>query len=389
MAELPDHFEGAVPIAIIGGTGLSHLPSFTPVARLPLSHPSLLTPWGAPSSPITILSHPRRAPSSTTNLPPSPPLNVAFLSRHGLHHELAPHEVPSRANIAALRKLGVRCVVAFSAVGSLREEVRPRDFVVPDQVIDRTKGVRPWTYFEGGVVGHIGFADPFDNALRAIIIEAIQGKSVLEGEDIKLHESGTLICMGPSPPPQHSPPPSYFQPPSHLPPPAPSLSHPKELPHRPPPPTNPPPPTEGPQFSTRAESLLYRSWNGACINMSCLPEAKLAREAELAYAMICMSTDYDSWHAVNETVSVEMVMGHMAANAQNAKRVVAAVLDRLGEAEEEEEGGEKAGQRETVGDVVRGRRWEGQTKGAGAMTARGQRPEETVRKLRWLFPDYF
>ncbi|MCJ1417368.1 S-methyl-5-thioadenosine phosphorylase [Xylographa parallela] len=329
MAELPDHFEGPVPIAIIGGTGLSHLPSFTPVACLPLSHPSLLTPWGAPSSPITILSHPRRAPSSAAR----PPLNVAFLSRHGLHHELAPHEVPSRANIAALRKLGVRCVVAFSAVGSLREEVKPRDFVVPDQVVDRTKGVRPWTYFEGGVVGHIGFADPFDNALRAIIIEAVQGKSVLEGANIELHESGTLICM------------------------------------------------EGPQFSTRAESLLYRAWGGACINMSCLPEAKLAREAELSYAMICMSTDYDSWHAVNETVSVEMVMGHMAANAENAKRVVAAVLDRLGNGED---GGHGA-----VGDVVRGRRWAGQTKGAGAMTARGQRREETVRKLRWLFPDYF
>ena len=123
--------------AIIGGTGLSHLPGFTQVAHLPLSHPALSTPWGSPSSPITILSHPRASSNKTSTTP----LNVAFLSRHGVHHELAPHEVPSRANMAALRKLGVRCVVAFSAVGSLREEIKPRDFVVPGQVIDRTKGV--------------------------------------------------------------------------------------------------------------------------------------------------------------------------------------------------------------------------------------------------------
>ena len=127
---------GSLEIAIIGGTGLTKLPSFEPVAELPLTHPALRTPWGAPSAPITILSHPRPAPR--------PPLNVAFLARHGATHQYAPHEVPSRANIAALRKLGVRCVLAFSAVGSLKEAVRPRDFVLPDQVIDRTKGVRFW-----------------------------------------------------------------------------------------------------------------------------------------------------------------------------------------------------------------------------------------------------
>lgn len=119
-------------IGIIGGTGLESIPSFEPVAQLPLTYSSLQTPWGAPSSPITILSHPRSGQT---------PLNVAFLSRHGLNHEFAPHEVNSRANIAALRKIGVRSIIAFSAVGSLKEEVRPQDFVVPDQVIDRTKGV--------------------------------------------------------------------------------------------------------------------------------------------------------------------------------------------------------------------------------------------------------
>ena len=139
---------------------------------------------------MTILSHPRPSPQE--------PLIIAFLSRHGLHHELAPHEVPSRANIATLRKLGVKCVLAFSAVGSLREEVKPRDFLVPDQVFDRTKGVRPWTFFEGGVVGHVGFADPFDNELRDVVVKAVEGRGVLEGENVDIHSKGTLVCMGTS-----------------------------------------------------------------------------------------------------------------------------------------------------------------------------------------------
>lgn len=134
---------------------------------------------------------------------------IAFLSRHGLHHELAPHEVPSRANIAALRSIGVRTIVAFSAVGSLREELKPCDFVVPDQIIDRTKGLRPFTFFEGGMVGHVGFADPFDPRLAQVVRKC--GES-LHGDGVILHENGTLICI------------------------------------------------EGPQFSTRAESKMYRSW---------------------------------------------------------------------------------------------------------------------------------
>lgn len=168
---------------------------------------------------------------------------VAFLARHGLHHQISPSEVNNRANIAALRKIGVRTIIAFSAVGSLREEIRPRDFVVPDQIIDRTKGIRASTYFEGGIVGHVPFADPFDGKVREII-KTCEG--VLEG-GARLFGEGLLICM------------------------------------------------EGPQFSTRAESNLYRSWGGDIINMSALPESKLAREAEIAYAMICMATDYDCW----------------------------------------------------------------------------------------------
>lgn len=165
---------GPVHIAVIGGTGLSQIDGYTPVATV-----SPQTPWGRPSAPIQILEH--------SGVP------VAFLSRHGAHHELAPHEVPSRANIAALRHLGVRCVIAFSAVGSLQEHIKPMDFVVPDQVIDRTKGVRPFTFFEKGLVGHVGFADPFDAKLAAVV-KGCWG--AMQGEGSTLHESGTIICMG-------------------------------------------------------------------------------------------------------------------------------------------------------------------------------------------------
>jgi len=159
---------------VIGGTGLAKIDGYTPVAAL-----NPLTPWGYPSSPIQILEH--------NGVP------VAFLARHGLHHQLAPHEVPSRANIAALRSVGVRCVVAFSAVGSLQEHIRPMDFVLPDQVIDRTKGVRPFTFFEGGVVGHVGFADPFDAKLADVVKQCA---AAMQGDGVTLHDKGTLIVMG-------------------------------------------------------------------------------------------------------------------------------------------------------------------------------------------------
>lgn len=169
-----------IHIAVIGGTGLQSLPGFTHVANL-----NVETPWGNTSSPIAVLHHP--SPTS------GKPIPIAFLSRHGLHHELAPHEVPARANIAALRSIGVRTIIAFSAVGSLQEAIKPRDFVVPDQVIDRTKGIRPFTFFEGGMVGHVGFADPFDNDLGKVVRKL--GHS-LEGDNVRLHDKGTIICMG-------------------------------------------------------------------------------------------------------------------------------------------------------------------------------------------------
>ncbi|EGS19915.1 transferase-like protein [Thermochaetoides thermophila DSM 1495] len=303
--DLPTTFDRPVHIAVIGGTGLGKLEGYTPVAAL---NPE--TPWGYPSSPILILEH---------NGHP-----VAFLARHGLHHQLAPHEVPSRANIAALRSIGVRSIIAFSAVGSLREEIKPMDFVVPDQIIDRTKGVRPFTFFEGGVVGHVGFADPFDAGLAKVVQKCADA---MRGDGVRLHMGGVVVCM------------------------------------------------EGPQFSTRAESNLYRSWGGSVINMSALPEAKLAREAEIAYQMICMATDYDCWHE-SEDVDVAMVMKYMAANSQNAKHLVAAVLDELLKQENS--------------DLVLAKHWEGSAQGAVKfMTKPEGRNPEAMKRIEYLFPGFW
>jgi len=302
MEHLPTTYDGPISIAVIGGTGLQKLDGYTPVASI-----NPLTPWGYPSAPITIIQH-----GST---------HIAFLSRHGLYHEFAPHEIPARANIAALRSIGVRTIIAFSAVGSLQEEIKPRDFVVPDQIIDRTKGIRPFTFFEKGVVGHVGFADPFDAKIGKIISQC---GHALAGEGVVMHDKGTIICI------------------------------------------------EGPQFSTRAESNMYRSWGGSVINMSALPEAKLAREAEMVYQMICMSTDYDCWHSTAD-VDVAMVMGHMAANSGNAKSLVAAVLDELSKEEHKE--------------LVAGKHWERSTTGMLPwMTKVAGRSEEAVKSVEFLFP---
>ncbi|KAK5267254.1 S-methyl-5-thioadenosine phosphorylase [Exophiala xenobiotica] len=307
---VPTSYSGPVHIAVIGGTGLEHLPHFHKAAVLTVD-----TPWGAPSSAITILEHP-----SPTH--PDKQIAIAFLARHGAHHELNPSEIPVRANIAALRKLGVRCIIAFSAAGSLAEEVKPRDFVVPDQVIDRTKGIRPHTFFEDGFVVHVPFADPFDKRVGDVVRKC--GHS-LEGEGVVLHDKGVVIVM------------------------------------------------EGPQFSTRAESNMYRSWGGTVINMSTLPEAKLAAEAEIAYQVILMSTDYDCWHDSGD-VSVEMVMGHMRANALNARRFIAAVLDELSKEEHE--------------DLVKATHLQG-AREFGISTAPAGRSQQATEKMKWLFEGYF
>ncbi|KAI2633207.1 phosphorylase family protein [Hypomontagnella submonticulosa] len=295
MSDLPHTFDRPVHIAVIGGTGLYKIDGYTPIAQV-----NPLTPWGYPSAPILILEH--------AGVP------VAFLSRHGAHHQYAPHEIPARANIAALRHIGVRCIVAFSAVGSLREEIKPMDFVVPDQVIDRTKGIRPFTFFEGGLVGHVPFGDPYDNKIAQVVRQCAKS---MQGDGVVLHESGTAICM------------------------------------------------EGPQFSTRAESNLYRSWGGSVISMSLLPEAKLAREAEIALQVICMATDYDCWHTTED----------VDANSQNAKRLVGAVLDELCKHENS--------------DLVTAKHWEGASKGAVMFCTKPEgRNPEALKKVQYLFPGF-
>ncbi|KAF8622441.1 hypothetical protein AX15_007024 [Amanita polypyramis BW_CC] len=215
--------DNTVLIGVIGGSGLYHLDNLTFV-----KHVNPETPWGHPSSPITISS----LPTGT---------QIAFLSRHGKGHTISPSSVPSRANIAALKSLGVRAIIAFSAVGSLREEISPGSFILPTQIIDRTKGIRPASFFEGSsVVAHAAFGDPFSMSLVRWLegrVEQALGEVANEtGRQVGLFRDKCIVCM------------------------------------------------EGPQFSTRAESLMYRQWGGDLINMSVLPEAKLAREAELGCA---------------------------------------------------------------------------------------------------------
>lgn len=245
---------------------------------------------------------------------------VAFLARHGRGHYLTPSEVPNRANIAALKSIGVEAILAFSAVGSLREELKPRDFVLPSQIIDRTKGIRPSTFFEDGLVAHAMFADPFSSVLEQVIWEQ---RGVIEAGDFHRHK--TLICM------------------------------------------------EGPQFSTRAESHMYRIFGGDLINMSALPEAKLAREAEIAYQMICMSTDYDCWKEHEEPVTVEAVVANLKANTNNAQRLLGAILPGVHAA------------------ILNGKVMDG-LKGSmrfACMTSPDKRSKEAVKKLEYLLPGYY
>jgi 5'-methylthioadenosine phosphorylase len=204
---------------------------------------------------------------------------VAFLARHGRYHHLMPSELPFRANIYAMKKLGVEYIISASAVGSLKAEVKPLDLVVPDQFIDRTKN-RVSTFFGGGIVAHVGFGDPICSKLAGILAEAIAS---LDFPNVTLHRGGTYVCM------------------------------------------------EGPAFSTKAESHLYRSWGGTVIGMTNLPEAKLAREAEIAYATLALATDYDCWHPEHDSVTVEMVIANLQANASNAQKVIQETVRRLHE----------------------------------------------------------
>jgi 5'-methylthioadenosine phosphorylase len=199
---------------------------------------------------------------------------AAFLARHGRNHQFNPTHVPYLANIWAMKSLGVKWLISVSAVGSLREEIPPRHVVIPDQIIDRTKN-RANTFFDPVAV-HVAFSDPYCPVLSNLLAEAA------EKSGITTHRGGIYVCM------------------------------------------------EGPLFSTRAESNLHRSWGASVIGMTALPEAKLAREAEIAYAALCFSTDFDCWHESEEVVTVDMVVGNLHANAEAGARAVRYAAAHLG-----------------------------------------------------------
>jgi 5'-methylthioadenosine phosphorylase len=245
-------------IGIIGGSGLYKMEALKDVEEIEIS-----TPFGSPSDAIILgtLEETR----------------VAFLARHGRNHTLLPSELPFRANIYAMKQLGVEYLISASAVGSLKAEAKPLDMVIPDQFIDRTKN-RISTFFGEGIVAHIAFGEPICKNLAGILAEAIAS---LHLPDVTLHNGGTYVCM------------------------------------------------EGPAFSTKAESNLYRSWDATVIGMTNVPEAKLAREAEIAYATLALVTDYDCWHPDHDSVTVEMVIGNLHKNAVNAQKVIQETVKRL------------------------------------------------------------
>ena len=238
-------------IGVIGGSGLYGLDGLESVEELRIQ-----TPFGDPSDALVqgwLNGH-----------------RMVFLPRHGRRHTLNPSEIPFRANIWALKSLGVDRLISVSAVGSMKEAIVPGHFVLVDQFIDRTRG-RPQTLFGGGVVVHVPFAEPVCPALRAKLLRA--AASV----DVTVHDGGTYLCM------------------------------------------------EGPQFSTRAESLLHRSWGVDVIGMTNLPEAKLAREAEMSYATVAMATDYDCWHEEEASVQVGAILEVLRTNADKAKALLVAL----------------------------------------------------------------
>ncbi|MEN6479445.1 MAG: S-methyl-5'-thioadenosine phosphorylase [Anaerolineales bacterium] len=249
-----------VRVGVIGGSGLYEIEGLTEVETV---WPE--TPYGRPSDEIVI-----------GNLDG---VRVAFLPRHGRGHVISPSELPARANIWALKELGVTHILSISAVGSLRQELPPRDIVIPDQIIDRTKGIRPASFFGQGIVVHIAFAEPFCPVLSQIVYQA----GLAAGAH--MHLGGTMVVM------------------------------------------------EGPQFSTKAESNMYRQIGGDLIGMTALPEAKLAREAEICYCTVAMVTDYDCWHESEEAVSVDMVVANMQANIAAAKRIIRGAVASIATAE--------------------------------------------------------
>jgi 5'-methylthioadenosine phosphorylase len=247
--------ENKTEIGIIGGSGLYSMPGFEAQEEVRLA-----TPFGEPSDAYILGELEGR--------------RVAFLARHGRGHRIMPSELNFRANIFGFKMLGVERILSLSAVGSLKEEHAPLDFVIPDQFFDRTRG-RLSTFFGGGVVAHISFADPVCPQLARTV------HAVAAEVGINSKAGGTYLCM------------------------------------------------EGPAFSTRAESNVYRSWGMDVIGMTNLQEAKLAREAEICYVTVAMVTDYDCWHEEHDAVSVEQIIGNLVKNAENACKLVRNVVARM------------------------------------------------------------
>jgi 5'-methylthioadenosine phosphorylase len=245
-------------LGVLGGSGLYAMEGLENVQELTID-----TPFGPPSDSLRlgILGG----------------MEVVFLARHGRDHTFLPSEVPYRANIWAMRSLGVRWILSPSAVGSLQQQVQPLDMVVPDQFIDRTMQ-RPISFFGGGAVAHVALADPFCPSLSRLLADVADS---LMPQGRSLHRGGTYLCM------------------------------------------------EGPAFSTRAESNLYRSWGCTVIGMTNHTEARLAREAEIAYTTLAMATDYDCWYADHDSVTVEMVIGNLRANAELATQIVRTTAERI------------------------------------------------------------
>ncbi len=242
-------------VGIIGGSGLYKMEGMTGMERVKIN-----TPFGEPSEAIIL-----------GNLEG---VKVAFLPRHGEGHRIGPSELPAKANIYALKSLGVERIISVSAVGSLKEEIRPLDIVIPDQLIDATKG-RDSTFFTDGIVGHVSLAEPFCPVLSQLSFEA----STKAGA--KVHKGGTYIVV------------------------------------------------EGPQFSTKAESQLYCSWGVDVVGMTALPEAKLAREAEICYATLAIVTDYDCWHPGYESVTTDMILTNLRKGIDTVKRILKLLLPSI------------------------------------------------------------
>jgi len=243
-----------VKIGVLGGTGLYEIEGLADIEEV-RAH----TPFGEPSEAVTI---------GTLE-----GVRVAFLPRHGKGHRIMPTELPVRANIYALKSLGVERIISVSACGSMKEEIAPLDIVIPDQLFDRTRA-RPSTFFGDGLVAHIAFHEPFCPELSSLLYEAAKEAGA------RVHKGGTYLCI------------------------------------------------EGPQFSTKGESRIYRQWGVAVIGMTAIPEAKLAREAEICYATLAMVADYDVWHETEEPVTVEMVVRNLLQNVAMAKRVLRALLPK-------------------------------------------------------------